>query len=30
MEIPAAADNKILVFIYEALGTGMLVYAINL
>jgi hypothetical protein len=30
MEIDAASDHKPLVFFYEALGTGLLVYAINL
>jgi hypothetical protein len=30
MEIPAAKDNKAIVFVYEAFGTGLLVYAINL
>ena len=30
MEIVEAANNKALVFFYEALGTGFLVYAINL
>lgn len=30
MEIVAAKDNKLIVFVYEALGTGLLLYAINL
>lgn len=30
MEVPAAQDKKIIVFVYEALGTCMLLYAINL
>lgn len=30
MEIIAAQNNKSIVFIYEAFGTGMLLYAINL
>jgi len=30
MEIQSARDNKHIVFIYEAFGTGFLLYAINL
>lgn len=30
MEIEAAHDKKAIVFLYEALGTGMLLYAINI
>ncbi len=30
MEIAAAKDNKAIVFVYEAFGTGLLLYAINL
>jgi hypothetical protein len=30
MEIAGAKKNKHIVFIYEAIGTGMLLYAINL
>jgi glycerol uptake facilitator-like aquaporin len=30
MEIQAARDNKPIVFVYEAFGTAMLLYAINL
>lgn len=30
MEIAAAKDNKAIVFVYEAFGTGLLIYAINL
>jgi hypothetical protein len=30
MEIEAAKDDKIIVFFYEAIGTGLLIYAINL
>jgi hypothetical protein len=30
MEIAAAKENKIIVFAYEALGTGLLLYSINM
>jgi hypothetical protein len=30
MEIEKATEHKSIVFFYEALGTGLLVYAINL
>lgn len=30
MEIPAAKEHKFVVFFYEAIGTGLLLYAINL
>jgi hypothetical protein len=30
MEIEAAKEDKLIVFTYEAIGTGLLVYAINL
>jgi len=30
MEIYAAKENKLIVFVYEMMGTAMLVYAINM
>jgi hypothetical protein len=30
MEVEAAHNHKGIVFVYEAIGTGMLLYAINL